>query len=309
MDRRAEWRHFCRRYGVISRREAIKLGMSADQINRRRRSGEWLEVAPHVYRHAAAPDLWSGRVRSAVLSVDGLASHRAAAALWRIDGFSENIVEVVVAEGRQKRRSNFTVHRSKHFDLAGATTRRGLPVTGAARTVLDVAAVVGRNRLETTVDAALRQRLVTWQSLFSVVVRHSARGRDGCGRLRRVLDDRYGEVIPDSLWNRRVGLLLTDAGLPRPVYEYEVRDGKAFVARVDLAYPNLRLAIECDSAAFHLNSRAFVADPRRKNRLLNLGWRVLSFTWEDYADEPQQLVATVRTAIAASERATTAASA
>ena len=249
--------------------------------------------------HAAAPTSWEGEARAAALSLKGLVSHRAAARLWQIDGFATAGVEVVVATGGQRVRHNVAMHKSRQFDLTGATVRNRIPVTGAARTLLDVAAVVGPKQLEMAVDAALGRRVVTWTMLFSVLTRHSARGRNGCGRLRALLDQRYGdESIPDSRWNRMVGHLLIDSDLPPPAYEYEVRDGGRFLARVDLAYPKLCLAIECDSVRFHLNRRSFEADPRRKNRLTNAGWRVLTFTWSDYADRPADLVATVRAALA-----------
>lgn len=175
----------------------------------------------------------------------------------------------------------------------------GLPVTGIARTVLDLAAVVSPHRLNQALDAVIRQKLVEWPDLYEVLLRHSARGRNGCGKLRTLLEARYGDtVIPDSRWNRMVGTLLLDAGLSPPAFEYEVVDGEGrFVARIDLAYPRQKLAIELDSVRWHHNLESFTADPRRKNALLVEGWRVLSFTWSDFADHPRQLVKTVSTAL------------
>lgn len=109
-------------------------------------------------------------------------------------------------------------------------------------------------------------------------------------------------AIPDSNWNRDVGFLLTDAGLPQPAFEYEVRHGGRFVARVDLAYPKHRLAIECDSRRWHDNPVSFVRDPRRRNKLLTAGWRVLSFTWQDYSLAPATLVNDVYDALQLSRR-------
>jgi hypothetical protein len=47
---------------------------------------------------------------------------------------------------------------------------------------------------------------------------------------------------------------------------------------------------------------SFVADPRRKNRLLLAGWRVLTFTWADLADRPTELAATVQRAMRQCDR-------
>lgn len=292
------WRHFSVHHGVISREEAVELELTTRQIRHRVSSGEWVELQPTVYRHAAAPTTWEAKARAAALSAGGLVSHRASARCWGLDGFSSSVIEVVVADGTYRNNRSFLTHRSVHMHLAGSTHRHGIPVTGIDRTILDLAASVGPRRLRKAIDAGLRQRLVTWQSLYSTLVRHSARGRDGCGKLRLELEQRYGDsAIPDSNWNRDVGYLLTDGGLPEPEFEYEVHHRGAFVARVDLAYPEAKLAIECDSVRWHANSESFVSDPRRRNKLLNAGWRVLSFTWADYANQPAQLVTTVWAAL------------
>jgi len=297
------WAHLAAHHGVISRVEALDLELTAHQIKRRRSTGEWVEVQPQVFRHAAAPRSWLGDARAAALSVDSFVSHLSAARVWRLDGFNGRRLDVVVAEGRHVVRRHLSVHRSVNMDLCGETIRRGVPVTGISRTILDLAGQVGPRTLNRAVDSAFRTKLITWQMLYSVLVRHSARGRNGCGPLRLLLEERYGDkAIPDSNWNRDVGYLITDAGLPQPAFEYEVRDRGVFVARVDLAYPELQLAIECDSRRWHDNSVSFVRDPRRRNKLLAAGWRVLSFTWADYSEEPARLVDDVRQALAVARR-------
>ncbi len=95
-----------------------------------------------------------------------------------------------------------------------------------------------------------------------------------------------------------VGSLLRLGGLATPVFEYEVRDDDGtFVAQIDLAYPEHRVAIELDSIAWHLNRASFQRDRDRVNRLSVRGWTVLSFTWEDYVRRPRNLVSIVRRAL------------
>ena len=77
------------------------------------------------------------------------------------------------------------------------------------------------------------------------------------------------------------------------VYEHEVFDRSGrFVARLDLAIPDLSIGIELDSVRWHMNHDSFVNDPRRRNRLQIEGWTILNFTWTDYAEAPDQLVKT-----------------
>lgn len=204
----------------------------------------------------------------------------------------------MVGRGRTRERSTVRVHESTQLHLADATEVDGVPVTGVARTVLDVAAVSGPKKIEWTIDAVLRQNLLAWPDLYQVLVRHARRGRDGAGKLRAVLDERFGnDPIPDSKWNRMVEQLLEDHGLPTASLEYNVHHKGAWLARVDLAFPEHLLAIELDSVRYHLNRTSFEADPRRKNRLMVAGWQVLTFTWADYNDRPLELVSTIRRAL------------
>ena len=62
--------------------------------------------------------------------------------------------------------------------------------------------------------------------------------------------------------------LLVESGLDRPVMEHRVYGvNGTFIAQVDLAYPDCRVAIELDSKRWHLNRVSFDEDPERRNRL------------------------------------------
>ena len=224
--------------------------------------------------------------------------------MHRIDGFERKAIEVIVPKNEgPKRVHEVTVHRTTQMALADPVERDGLLVTGAARTVIDVAAVVGPRRFEWLIDAVVRQELCAWTDLYSLLQCHSIQGRNGCGPLRRILEARNPEAsVPDSAFNRMVGQLLAARGLPTPSFEYEVKDSRgAFLARVDLAYPRQRVAIELDSKRWHMNSGSFVKDPRRRNALVVNGWTVLSFTWADYAERPTQVVNVIRDSLAVSK--------
>lgn len=248
---------------------------------------------------SGAPDSWRRCARASVLSTGGLLSHQAAAANHGLDGFPEGAIEVVIPKDRRIKSNNATVHRSTQLGKADPTEVNGIPTTGLERTVLDVAGVVSYRRLEWLIDAVLRDGQTDWPSLFDVWLRHSIQGRNGCGPVRRLLDERYGDTaIPDSKWNRMVGRLLADAGVGTPAYEHTIRDSEGrFLARVDLAYARQRVAIELDSVKWHLNRESFESDPRRKNKLALAGWIVLTFTWADYADRPGDLLRVVRSAL------------
>ena len=288
---------FAAHHGVLSRSELLDLGLSLSQIKRRAASGVLARVYPGVFRLSGIPQFWMGEARALALSVDGLISHGSAAYVWGFDERLPNVVDVTVEYERAVPRQGARVHRSTQYELGDPEVVEAVPVTGAARTILDCAAKYSSTELGHLVDAALRSKIIDWPDLYDVQIRHSAKGRDGTGRLRNFLDSRYGDRrVPDTRWNRMVGELLADAGVGQPDYEHEIRTANGnFIARVDLAYPAAKLAIELDSVRYHLNHESFVNDPRRKNAIQLEGWTVLSFTWPDYADRPFELIRTVRT--------------
>lgn len=295
----ALYAHAAAHHGVVSRKEALTLGLTANQVDYLSKKGQLKRAAPRVFVVAGSPRTWQQQARVAALSVDGLVSHAAAARLHGVDGFRRAAIELTVPKSRAPRTSAEILHRSTQYRLTDPVLIDAIPATGITRTVLDLAGVISYSRFDRVVDAVLRQKLCDWPDLYAVLAIHSIQGRNGCGPLRRLLDTRYGETaIPDSAWNRMVGQLLDRHGAPTPIYEHEIFDPAGrFIARVDLAYPRQNVAIELDSVRWHLNRQSFENDPRRKNKLLLQGWTVLTFTWSDYIDRPGALVSSVSAAL------------
>jgi very-short-patch-repair endonuclease len=65
------------------------------------------------------------------------------------------------------------------------------------------------------------------------------------------------------------------------VRQYEIRVGGVLIARVDLAYPPFRLAMELDGFRWHAGRRKFRSDRARRNRVEAAGWRLLEAAPED----------------------------
>ena len=282
-------------HGLISRRQARAEGMTDDQVTVRLRTGQWVGVAQGVYRHAVFPETPLSRLLAGCLACDGVASHRSAAALHDIDGYTLDRIELLVPWKRRPTIRGAKLHRTTQMQLTKPVVRKGIPCTWIGRTALDVASVVSRKQLDHTIDAILRQGLLRLSDLYTVLVSHSRQGRTGCGPFRDALEERWGDdPVPLSAWSRMVADLLVEDGLDRPVMEHRIWDQAGdLVAQVDLAYPSRRLAIELDSKRWHLNSVSFERDPRRRNALTVVGWTVLTFTWSDYVERPGQLCATV----------------
>ena len=174
--------------------------MTAKQIAHRLATGCWTQVARGLYRHTAMPSTPLSQLLAACMAHDGLASHRSAAALLNIDGFQLNRIELTVSRGRRPSMSGVVLHQSSQMSLAKLTQRQGVPCTGPDRTVLDLAAVVSRKRLDRAIDAVLRDGLLRPADLYGVLALHSRRGRNGCAAFRSAVDSRLGEdPVPLSL--------------------------------------------------------------------------------------------------------------
>ncbi|MEV7611059.1 hypothetical protein AB0N61_16345 [Microbacterium sp. NPDC089320] len=119
--------------------------------------------------------------------------------------------------------------------------------------------------------------------------------RVGIQRLRQAVD-----LVREDSWSPReskVRCHLVLAGMPEPELNHDVYDaGGRFLACVDLAYPERKVAIEYQSMLHH--SR-YAADVERIAALRDAGWTVIEVSAELLA-RPVDLVDRVRRALAAS---------
>lgn len=117
----------------------------------------------------------------------------------------------------------------------------------------------------------------------------------GCRTVRDALAlAREGVESPKETETR---LLLVDGGLPEPSVQHEVRDGGRFIARVDLAYPQLKIAIEYEGDGHRTDKAQWRIDIQRQRELEGLGWIVIRLTESDLSDGGTKFLTCVRGAI------------
>ncbi len=237
------------------------------------------------------------RARSVLLTMPrgSLISHATAAALWNIalpySAMSSRIHVVALRRERPRHRPDRVVHESVELHANDAAMLSGVAITSPTRTWWDLATILGPPDLLAVTDQILR----TWCSphrLQETLLRHT--GERGAVRARRAL--RHGDPRAESRMESVTRWLLIAAGLPTPELQYVIRDSNGHpVARLDLAYPRLRIAIEFDGA-LHREADVFARDLRRQNMLISDGWTVLRFSGADVLGRPDYVVAQVRAA-------------
>lgn len=289
-------------YGLFTLGQAVASGMNRTTIYRRTRLGRYVLEHPGVFSFPGIPRTWERSVLAACLAAgdEAVASHRTAARIWHLGDQSDDTVEITVPVPRHPRLRRVIVHRVTEGAKSHTTVRRGIPVTNPLRTMVELGAVLSPEGVEDALDAGHR-----WPPLFSVAAIEvtlnelAKHGRAGAGVLRQALEERVlGNAVSDSQLEKQMAMLLGRAALPPAAFYHVICTPEGvFLAEVDFAYPEIKLAIEVDGFAVHGTPRAMAKDFVRQNGLLPYGWRVLRFTWKQVVREPVMVAAAIRTAL------------
>jgi very-short-patch-repair endonuclease len=259
------------------------------------RSSAWRRLREDVYADAAQPDTHRLHARGACLVMprDAALGGRTAAVLHGLDdvaGPADPVEVVLPPPVRWHPQPGIVVRQAP---LAGDVVRSGRWVrwTSGLRTAIDLA------RREPPVEAVvLLDRLVRGGVVDLAAVRAAAVALPRCrGSARARAAAWAADGRAESPQETRVRMLLRASGLPAPVAQFEVRDGGRFVARVDFAWPEHRLALEYDGL-WHGEPGQFARDRERLNALTAAGWRVVFVTAADL-HRPARLLARLRLAL------------
>ncbi|MGH8936962.1 MAG: type IV toxin-antitoxin system AbiEi family antitoxin domain-containing protein [Acidimicrobiia bacterium] len=288
-------------HGVVTRRQALAVGMTDPMIRRRITSGVWQRIEPGSYRLSGHADTLRSLLCAATAALPGVVSHESAAELHGLPHVPRGRAVVTVPARSTYRFPGVRVHQSTDLTSDFVLTIERLPTTSLPRTIVDLAGVLRAGRLEQIIDHCLVTRAVDLGVLTETLSVVARRGKPGVQRLREILATRGpGLEVPESVLELKLLKLLLAAQLPDPVQQFSIPWHDARPGRVDLAYPEALLLIEADGRRWHTRSEAFEADRRRDNLAVLAGWRVLRFTWRDIAERPGEVVAIVREALAES---------
>ncbi|HEY0813285.1 MAG TPA: type IV toxin-antitoxin system AbiEi family antitoxin domain-containing protein [Pseudonocardia sp.] len=277
-----------RQAGVVTSAQAAAHGYSADRVRRRVREGRWRRLHPGVVlvgghrltdeARTWAAWLWTGG--------SGIVSGQAAAQWHGMLARAPTDVELTVpTRAGLRSRPGVRVRRRDlaDVDVVGA---RGLRVAGRGLTALEAA--IAEPDGSAFLDRAL-QRHVPFEDVYGAYCR--ALGRRGSAEMARLLVAAADRA--DSAAERLLVRLLRAAGitgweLGHPCGPY----------LIDVAFPGVKVAVEVDGWAWHVDQDRFVNDRRKGNALVRAGWVLLRFTWHDLIGSPQRVLAQIVAALA-----------
>jgi very-short-patch-repair endonuclease len=275
----AAWALAKAQHWVISRRQLVALGYSAQGITHRIAKGRLRPILRGVYAVDRPVSTHTGWWMAGVLACgDGaVLSHASAAALWAIRPVTGGAIDV--SAPRDRRHRGIKTHR-RLLTPHDLTRHYAIPVTSVVCTLIDIAPALSRDELEGATSTADKLGLIEPEALRVELEGEHYRHRRGLPKLRQVLDRRT-YVMTDTELERRFLPIVRRVGLPLPLTQVYVNG-----YRVDFYWPDLRLVIETDGLTYHRTPAQQAEDRIRDQVHAAAGLIPLRFTRAQVRYEP-----------------------
>lgn len=286
---------------VASRRQILATGVLAHELAALHRRDTWPRMRRGIYTRSE-PDGWLTRLVAAHLALGqrAVVSHESAARLHGLPLFVEDRVSrLTLAPGGgtgHRRYAGVVVHKAG-LPATHVVQVEGLPVTSPERTVVDIARTRSRRSALIPLDAALHIGALTPRQLAQVVA--DCAGWPGIhgARVLVAFADRRSESPLESLSR----LLFADQSLPMPTPQVVVRAG-GWTARADFLWEAEGVIGEADGLGKYADLADLRAEKLREDRLRDLGFEVVRFTWDDVVRRAPATATRIRVALARGAR-------
>ncbi|HVV38470.1 MAG TPA: hypothetical protein VHC63_17805 [Acidimicrobiales bacterium] len=287
-----------RQHSVITLADVRAAGGKLHHVEARVAAGRWIRVHQCVYRLAGSPWTYEGRVLAAIKAAgEGAAASFFCAARLLGLGFPTASVEITIPRDTHFRPTDVIVHTSRDLHKCRIVVVDGIPVTDAARTLLDIGSKLKSSiARRDAVNRARRQGLVDWQDLLVCLAVHARRGRRGIRRLRElVAAGMERDAITETDSELIAYTVLREAGFDDVVTHHIIRDERGeIVADMDLADVARKTNIEIDGDV-HLDPDVSQSDEARDFVLRRYyGWTVRRVWWEIPVYKPRKFLEIVR---------------
>lgn len=273
------WRdRLVRQDAVVTRGQALAVGVTRDAIRHRLRTRRWQLLVPGVLLTVSGTPTSRQRLRGALLHGGSAAAlSHATACAWHglecvaaTDTVHVSVPATVRCSSRDYIRVHPTVRPLTSYEL------NGLPVVPVARAVIDAAMAMRRqNDIRALCAEAVQRRRTTVEALLGeLAVAPSA----GSAAVRRVLEEVGGGArsAPEAVLLRGLRRI---AGLPSYRLNVDVHDARGrWLARPDVVFASVRVIVEVDGWRWHRDPARQRMDMERQTRLEAAGWTVLRYS-------------------------------
>ena len=229
--------------------------------------------------------------RGAVLSHQSAAYLHKVDVLGRPDSHDTTVALTCPAHRGRRGRNGIQIHTAS-LSADQVTEVIGLPVTTAARTVVDLARTLEFRAGVVAADSALHQRLVTKADLLAQIA-GCPRWR-GARRAAEVVE--FADGLAESPLESIARVVFRDRGLPAPQLQAWFGAGFDDSVRVDFYWPKYRTVAEVDGALKYSDPMRARAQLRRDSWLRGQGLEVVHFDWQEIIGAPDAVAAAIRTA-------------
>jgi very-short-patch-repair endonuclease/predicted transcriptional regulator of viral defense system len=287
-----------RQEGLVTTAQLRAVGLTREATSRWVATGRLHPVFRTGFALGRASVGPRAKLRAAVLACGPWAviSHRSAAWLLGLREVNPVTIDVICPGQAGRKIDGIRVHNVAYPGREHLRTAYGIPCTTVARTLVDLAGVLGIDKLREAVEMAATRRALDIAAVEAVLANGKRRGAPA---LRTVLDEwrpvaetaRYSTVR--SLFEAKLLPLVAAAGLPIPQINARVRAAER-VLEVDLLWPAHRFVVEADSRRRHAIEVAFEHDRKRDRELLAVGYTTLRVTWREAEREPEAVFAVIR---------------
>jgi hypothetical protein len=285
-------------------------GKSPERIRTLVRRGALVRIGRGVYVRAAAASAFSAtpdgqhvlRAAAAVVQAGrgSVVSHRSAAVLHGIDLIGRPGAVTITARPAAGRKGTAGVHLyTTALPATDVTRQLGMPVTTAARTVIDLARTLTFAEGVVAADSALRRRLASQADLRAVLA--TSRGRRGVVQAARVAE--FADGNAESALESIARVTFDECGLPAPALQVWITGATGeVIGRVDFYWEKYKTIAEVDGALKYADPARAKAQLRRDKKLREAGYQVVHFDWHEITTSPEHVAASIRAAFASGRR-------
>jgi very-short-patch-repair endonuclease len=285
--------------GVTSRAQLRVLGMSDDGIKHAIETGRLHAVYRSVYAVGRREIGKRGRLFAATLACGegAVISHRSAAALMGLLDRGPASIDVIAPGWQGRKIDGIRRHDVRRPQSWETGTYDGIPCTSPARTLVDLAGVVGARTLRSAFERAAARKLLDVEAIEASI---GPGGRRGTPALRGLLDEwRPAAAVAKtarlkSPLEAKILPLLAKRDLPMPLANVPVDLAEGRI-EVDFLWPDHRFVLEADSRAFHATDVASERDRWRDRELMRVGYSSLRITHHQAETEAEAVADAIAT--------------